>query len=322
MSPETRKRLAHGVAGLLVSGVAIAALVRHVDLRDVAGHLAGASWGWFVLLVGAKWAVAGAKGWRWRGVLREMEPQPLSGVFEALSIGYLMNLLLPLRLGELLRVGALKRRNPDASAASALASIGAERVLDALVLALLVSAMLPFVPAPDWVRTGTPLILVAALAVAGVAMARPVHDWLASRLPPRGPGGLARRVLDAASRGTAVLRRPRALAGTAALTGAIWLGDAFTSWCGMQALGLEVGYAGALVVTLLYAIGLMIPSAPVQVGTHQALTVLFLQPFGVPADQAVSFSLLLQAGNLLTWLPWGGHGLWRHAVAGRSSVPA
>ena len=174
---------------------------------------------------------------------------------------------------------------------------------------------LPAVDVPGWVKSGTGLLLFAMLAVIAVSMLKPLHDRALRWLPRGGVGGWARKVVSAASEGTAVLRTPGALARATAYTVLAWLGESLVFVGAVQALGLAIPYQGALVVTLLLAVGLLVPSAPGQIGTHQALSVLFLGAFGVTADGAISASLLLQAVAITTLGSIGGYVLVREAGA-------
>lgn len=288
--------------GLAVSAAAVLLLLRRVPLAAIGEHLRSVHLAWVGGMVAFKALLLWGKERRWRWVLKAMAPGPYRATLRAVTAGYFGNLILPLKLGEALRIAILRRHNSGVRAGDVLATIGSERLLDAAVLALLTSAVLPRVVAPPWMVTGVAVLAAALAAVLAVVITAPLHRRWLVRLRKSvwlgRPAELAEAVLAALTRGTAVLRRPGHLAAAVAWTLLIWVFEALVLWCGARALDLPVSYPAAVVVTLLYTFGLLIPSAPVQVGTHQALAVLFLAPFGVGEAAAVSLSLLLQAVSL------------------------
>jgi hypothetical protein len=301
--------------GLALSALALWLALRKTSLEQIGDVLSHVHWRWIPLMVSLKAAVLVVKAQRWKCELRAMAPGRYVGTFRAIGLGYFGNIVLPFKLGELLRVGLLRRHNPDVGVGDALATIAAERALDGAILALMVAAVLPAVEVPAWVMSSTIFLLAAMLGVIALAMLTPLHRFFLTRLPETGALGLGRKIIVALTRGTAVLRQPRPLAVASAYTALAWLGEALVFYAAVLALDVPIGFTGALVVTLLMSVGLLVPSAPGQIGTHQALSVLFLVPFGVDETTAVSVSFLLQAVALTTLGAIGGYVLIREAAA-------
>lgn len=291
--------------GLLVSAAAISVLLHRVSVAEIGQRLSRLKVSWLLALVLCKAILLSMKHSRWRQVLLAIGPGPWRGTFRAVSAGYFLNLVLPFKLGEAVRSMILRRHNPGATFGEGLATIGSERLLDAAVLTVLSLTVLPWIEAPGWLREGL-LLFVAALGLAVLAAAAApfLLGWI-ERLGSsrsRGLGRLVpilRTVTKTVRRGTAVWRDPGRLTRCVGWTLGIWCCDAFILLLATRALQSSVSYPAAIVVTLLYAFGLLIPSGPVQAGTHQALGVLFLTPFGMGEATAVSVSLVLQTANLL-----------------------
>jgi len=301
--------------GVALSAGALWLALSQTSLSEIGDALGQISWPWFPLMVALKASTLVVKDLRWRCELQAMAPGPYRRVFRCVGLGYFGNIVLPFKLGELLRVGLLKRHNPGVRFGDVLATIAAERALDGAVLAVMVGAVLHWASVPAWVMSGTILLLCAMVAVILLAIITPLHQLFLRILPENGPLGWARRVVQAITRGTAVLRKPRAMSLATAYTALAWLIESLVFFCGVQALGLQLGYSATLVVTLLLSVGLLIPSAPGQIGTHQALSVLFLEPFGIDPAAAVSISFLLQGVALTTLGGIGGYVLVREAGA-------
>ena len=301
--------------GILLSAGALWLALSRTSLAKIGDALAQVSWPWVALMIVLKASTLIIKDLRWRCELEAMAKGPYRCTFRSIGLGYFGNIVLPFKLGELLRVGLLRRHNAQVGFGDALATIAAERALDGAVLAIMVGIVLNWAVVPAWVLTGTILLLVAMLGVIAVSMLTPLHDFFLTRLPERGLLGVGRRVIVALTRGTAVLRQPRAAGLAAAYTALAWLIESLVFFSAIQALNIELAFSSVLIVTLLLSVGLLIPSAPGQIGTHQALSVLFLEPFGVDATTAVSVSFLLQGVALTTLGSIGGYVLIREAGA-------
>src|SRR6476646_1770704 len=130
------------IMGLVVSLVALALAFRGADLGVMAGALRKANY--FVLAVGIVFYIAGLffRALSWRVLLGKRVPYLRA--FEALNEGYLLNNLLPFRLGEIGRAYLVSRRN-NIPALEALSSIVVERVIDLLMVVILLVSFLPIV---------------------------------------------------------------------------------------------------------------------------------------------------------------------------------
>src|SRR5436190_19068348 len=109
--------------GILVSVAATALLLYVVDLREVAQALGEANPGLVVLcaltVLVAMWLKAG----RWRLFFPEPAKVRVEGLLEALYIGYMVNTILPLRAGEVVRAfvaAEIERANKSTALATVL----------------------------------------------------------------------------------------------------------------------------------------------------------------------------------------------------------
>ncbi|WP_428261285.1 lysylphosphatidylglycerol synthase transmembrane domain-containing protein [Haliangium sp.] len=295
MASSRSKRVVGLLVGLGVSALALALVLRRLSPAELGAALGAVSWGWLAPMAALRLTSMALRARRWRRTLGALQPRRYTYVFAAVGLGAAANIALPFKLGELLRVGLLKRHNPGVGTGDALATVAAERAVDGAILGLAALLALPFVAAPGWMWRGAGLLFAIMLTVAAAGALGPVHRWVSRRLPARGVLGLGRRVVLAFSRGTQVLRRPVDLAAITGWTALIWVCEASILWCAVRAAGHILAVPAALVVTLLYAVGLLVPSAPGQLGTHQALAVALLGPLGIAAAPAVSASIVLQA---------------------------
>src|SRR5260370_4420072 len=123
---------------------------------------------YFVLALGIDFYIAGLffRGLSWRVLLGKRVPYLRA--FEALNEGYLLNNLLPFRLGEFGRAYLVSRRN-NLPALEALSSIVVERVIDLLMVVILLVSFLPLIAGLNWAR-GTIVTSIALGVVAVVVL--------------------------------------------------------------------------------------------------------------------------------------------------------
>ena len=109
---------------------------------------------------------------RWSLLLRASDgsPLPLLKLWHAIAIGFAANNILPLRLGEVIRMGAISRIAP-VSFPSAFASVAVERIFDALTAMGLLAAALVVVDLPPGNPLADKVWLVGAAALLALAAA-------------------------------------------------------------------------------------------------------------------------------------------------------
>jgi glycosyltransferase 2 family protein len=270
------------------------------------------------------------RGFRWNLLIEKSERPPLRLVLSIGLVGYAAMVLLPFRLGEAARPALLysRARVPLGTSASV---VGAERILDGLVLStLLLVALLgaqQVSPLPDHIGAlPIPAAVIPGLAWAGVIVFGTLsvgmvafYLWRATfarliesvigRVSPR----LARRVADAAGSIAAGLRFLRD-APTAILFGlltvAYWGLSAVGIWLLLWACGIPSPHLDEAVVILgVLGLGLVVPNAPGFFGTFQISAysgmVLFYS-LGEVTRAGSAFVFLLYGIQILGILIMGG----------------
>jgi uncharacterized protein (TIRG00374 family) len=129
-------------------------------------------------------------------------------------------------------------------------------------------------------------------------MVRWVHACLRP-LPSRIAGSF-RRLFHAFMAGLEALTDKRQLFYLFTYSLWLWMWFVAAYWCGVKSLDLDVTHdlpmiRASLLSVALVAVFIMIPAAPGFVGTFQAGCIVALGVFGVPKQEALSFSLLTHA---------------------------
>jgi uncharacterized protein (TIRG00374 family) len=300
------------VAGLIVTVAGVVFAVRGVALDDTADALRESNLWWLVPSFFVFCAGVGLRGLRWWALFHVDQRPPLREVTRALLVGYFFNNILPMRAGEAARVISLHGRSRT-SRAETVGTVVAERVFDLLALLAILFAAYPWLPELSWVRAAAIFALAVVFGVAVLVFVlirwedRAIH-WLLSPLRRVRRDGFAERVEHAAvnaTRGLVAIRDPRVAIEAMALTVASWVVLSFSYWILMHAFALELPFVAGLLVTITINMGLILPSAPAALGVFEAATVIALDTFDIPRDEALSYALVLHLLNLVPFLVAG-----------------
>ncbi len=292
------------LVGGVISVVCVALVLRGVRLDEVWRALAATD----PVAIGATILVmlltTVVRTWRWQTLIAGLGRAPYLPTFSSLMVGYLVNNIVPLRTGELVRVYLLNRAT-SLSRGGLLATVALERTLDGLFLVGCLAVLVRLLPFPDWAyRAG----LLAGLVFLGVALALGlassrrvgvlVRSQVLARLPAR-PGTAATQLWDRVSEGVRALRRPDRAALVLAQTGCVWLLEFATAYLALVALRLQVPVAAAVLLTVAVGLGGIVPSGPSAVGTYEFLVVSSLAVFAVASGPALALAALLHGLTFL-----------------------
>jgi uncharacterized membrane protein YbhN (UPF0104 family) len=300
---HSRASLVGLAIGVPLSAVFLWLAVRNADLDEVRSVLGEADLGLVAVAVVAIGGVYLGQATRWRAIART--PTVSTGRFAEMVVsGVAVNNVLPGRVGDLLRARWLQvaARIP---AGRALATVFLDRVFDVVALVAFLAMSLPFVASTEWLRRIAFGGLVLLVAVALVLVGARVYIRRKARERRSGRGLLRRVARDTVEGLAAPLGRVRAL-GLGGLSLAVWGTWALAAWLVARSLGIELTLVEAIFVTAVINLGVAIPSSPGFIGTYQWLGVSALALFDVPTEEALAFSILMQAVWYVPTLVVGG----------------
>ena len=238
---------------------------------------------------------------RWRILLLPQRGLRHGNLFGATNVGYLVNDVLPFRLGEIARVFLIDQLENTGKVRS-VGSIAVERGIDVIAMILLVISLFPFIDEPSWTRGPALIIAIAVVMMfALLIVLSHVNEterafWKAwFRRVPRVGVQIedAANVLLAALR---PLRNLRTLGAVLGLTCVIWVSGTLSFLMVMKAFHLDVGYPAAALVIGATTLGMIVPSSPGYVGVFHAIAVKTLtEVFGVPKEQALTYAFAQHA---------------------------
>ena len=265
----------------------------------------------FLLTVAAKTA-------RWQVFFER--PPSFGSMFAAITIGQAGNFLLPARLGDVMRIYVLGRRE-GTPAALTVGTIAAEKLIELIVLLGLSLLLAPFVPLPAWLwepsaRLG--LLVGAGLVLSGLiflqqSRLRGLWAWIGLKILRAEPARTAAQ-FDLSMSGLSSLRRWPRLFALAAWSALIWAMMIATNYLLFLALPLTPSWLMATVLLLVLQVGVAVPSTPGKVGVFQTLVILTLSLFAVDRALAFSYGLLLYLIIAVPQLLAAGPFAWQELV--------
>lgn len=309
--------------GILISIVATVMLFYVVNPWEVLDAISHANPVALVAVVLTVLLAMWAKAIRWKLFFPRPDEVRLSALHESLYIGYMVNTVLPLRAGEVVRA-FVAAETERVSKSTTLATVLIEKVLDLGTMALLLFLLgLIFPDLPDSARyaaylSGIGLVVaVACIVFALVArgLATRLANWMEARVPllaKIGVAGLLNDFLD----GLAFARNPVTLFWVLVWTLVQWTISASTVTLAMVSVGIVGGTPYELLqMTLLVLVAtnlsMAIPSAPGYVGVFHGVFVATLALFAVQEERATAAAVVEHALVFGTFIVGGAYYLLR-----------
>ena len=310
---------------IALSAVFLWLAVRKVDWNEALAALRSANYVWVALMLPVTvWSLF-IRAQRWRVFLHAVGVPTLRTLVSANNIGFMAIMVLPLRMGEVVRPVLLSRR-AQLSLSGVLASTLLERIFDMFTILFLFGVSASLVTVSDVrVRQMGWVLSAMALAVAALILLIRLREATALRLArgicDRLPANIAEHVysfLEGFVGALRMLDSPAAFARAFAWSLYLWLAIAVVYVFGFWAFHMDVPEVrGALVLTALVAIAVSVPSAPGFIGAFQLGCVLGLRIFGVAESAAIAFSLVVNLTQIVGVIAAGLYSLWVENISFR-----
>jgi glycosyltransferase 2 family protein len=296
--PSRSSSILKTIPGYAIALLCLIWVFHDIRINDLIGSIATINWWWVAAAVLLDILSYVCQGMRWRLLLHPICRISTSQSTQAIYAGLFVNEILPMRLGEILRIYLISRWTAVRFAAI-IPSILVERFFDAIWLALAFGITVFAVPLPKYLVDSEEILGFAALAATvlfiylvfhkkGSGAAKPLNAKRYGR-PVRWLSGL----LDKMAGGIRDIGRSRFFYSSFGISIFLLLGQILSYWFVMLAFGLELSFWHGVAVFLIVHIGTVIPSAPSNVGTYQFFTVVGLTLFGLDKTLATSFSVVV-----------------------------
>jgi len=252
---------------------------------------------------------------RWRILLRPSFPQiRYWPVYAAMNAGYMINNVLPLRLGEVFRAYFLGKAE-QISKSSILATIVVERLIDTLAMLVLLGITIFFFPFPGWIRNALFYLGGAIILLIVFLFALLINtDWtlgflrkLLKPFPQKWTEPLL-KVIGSFSGGLEILRSSHhymAVLGHTVVLQTSYIVSTFFTLMAFNLVSPEFPailsnpLLASVVLLVIITIGVGLPSAPGAVGTFHGIVAFGVSLFGVSAETSMGFAIILHLANYI-----------------------
>jgi uncharacterized protein (TIRG00374 family) len=314
--PGARNRLLRIVPGFLVSALAVLLLALAIDWHKTVDAWKGAQL-WtlapaLLLILCAMFTRAIA----WRCLMGNAVP--LGRCFWNLNISYLLNGLLPFRLGDVARAYLVSRDRAGAPAqvttGAALSAVALERMFDLIFTCVLVLSIFPLIAGAEWggqiliSAFGLALFFFLGLLLLGSSRMRILK--LAAAVAEKSP--FLRPVLEMLEHflnGLAEVRNLRR-----SIPAFFWIVVTMSLWAAEYWIVLRGFFPAAPVYWGLLSlvgglIGVALPSAPSSLGVFEGFVTVVLTMGGLSRDSALAYAIAIHLLNIVALSALGALGL-------------
>jgi uncharacterized membrane protein YbhN (UPF0104 family) len=339
----TKKKALSLITGGAVSAAAFYFAIRNVPATDLIAYMTEVNYVWIlptVLLIAGSFVV---KAYRWQILLGAGDKVRLRQAYHPMMIGFMINCILPGRVGEVARPIVL-RQQTGVPFTTGIATLAAERIFDIfLLLGLFAGVMAKVeidpglsVALPEWAGSyrltnaelmaafdgilKLSLVLMAGILMVGFDASRKWVNAAISAAPSVlfFTGGTVREkirqkvclpmtgLVENFAVGFAQMKNPKTLLLCVCLSIAAWImgaGSFYTMSLGCPGIGLGFAEIAATLVIVCFFIAL--PSVPGYWGIWEAGGVFALYLFGVAGKDAAGYTLVNHAVQIVSTVALG-----------------
>jgi uncharacterized protein (TIRG00374 family) len=251
-------------------------------------------------------AVLIARTARWSVLLIKLrKEESFARLFATLNIGYFLNNILPLRVGDVARA-CLWGRWTGVSKAATLSTIALEHVIDLGAAFVCFLILLPFVFLPNyflWMGLSLGMVSILIIVFLMIVVRRQslvvnAVAYLQSILPILAKLRIE-AIVSSLMEGLLSIRELRRGLVLTLWTLLISLGQAIFIYLIFCSLKMNATFIVVIAVMVFTSLGMIIPSAPGSLGVYHLAAVSALGLFGIGGKQAVGFALVLHGLSYL-----------------------
>ncbi|MBI9084474.1 MAG: flippase-like domain-containing protein [Desulfobacterales bacterium] len=311
--------------GALISAVALYLAFRNVPFGDLVAYLAAIDPFWALSSVAVVMVSFTLRAYRWQVILGSSHRIGFKNAYHPLMIGFMLNCILPGRVGELARPAVLKKQEGVAYT-TGLATVAVERTFDVILLLLMLVVVLATVeidPSIDLTfgsyhlnretlmaigsgMTRIGIVLIAGIVLVSLEKTRQMivtAVWFLPNLLVFAGMGAKERIhrrlcaplvgiIDNIATGFEMVKQPGRLSLCMVLSALIWgLGAVSYYMVALAVPGLSLSFGEISTVMIIICFFIALPSVPGFWGIWEAGGVFALTLFGVSSGEAAGYAL-------------------------------
>jgi glycosyltransferase 2 family protein len=286
--------------GLLLTVALLVYCFYDFDFHSVIKAISSVHFLYLIPLIFLEAAIAYIRTARLKYLIDPVKDIKVNSLYPIYCIGMMTNLLMPYLTGQVARIYLLSRRGKLRKTFLVTTTM-LEVIFDGLALVGITLLISLFIVMPSEVHAWHFFVLAGLLVLATIFLfwlsrrtgkSAGILGVVLSKLPTR----LRKRVDEIRSSflaGLETLRSSKHLLMVSLLSILSWVAQATLVYILILAFGFNIKIWGAVVITTIITIMMIIVLSPVNIGTFQAATRAALLPFGIIKSEALAFSFLL-----------------------------
>ena len=318
--------------GIIVSVAALYFAFRNVPFGELLAYLSSINY-WWVLPSAVTGILSFAlRTYRWQIILRSAKSLSFWPAFHPLMIGFMLNCILPGRVGEVARPVILQK-NENVPFSVGLATVAVERMFDLILLIALLACVLTFVPIdPNLNMTfgghhlnrdtlmaissgivQLSLVLIAGIILVSIQKTRQLICQLILQFPtllfflrPTAINTIRQKLsipvvrqIDNFASGFTLVKQPKSIALCVLISTAIWVMSALSYYImALGCPGVNLSFLEIFAMMIIICFFIALPSAPGFWGLWEAGGIFALAIFGVTEEIAAGYTLANHAIQL------------------------
>jgi len=309
--------------GILLSLISLIWLIYTTDWAETWRALTEADYGLVLLAIGLNLFSIPLRTIRWRLMFSPHNLPPFGRLTAIMLIGQAINVIVPARLGDLVRASLVETERTS----YVLGTLLMQGALDLLMLAGLVMVLLFQLSLPGWWRgSGQALLFTSAMAllfVLGLVLGRRQILRLLTGVVERWPQLKGRRLLGIVEqflRSLDAFNNPLTLGWAIFYSLLIWGVYGSVNYVLLAAVGVQPSLLAAFFLLVVLQLGIAVPSSPGRIGVYHYLSVQALAVFGVGGAQALTFAIILHLISIIMPIILGAGLAWQMKVQLTPSV--
>lgn len=310
-----------GALGIIVSLLAIYFIVVQIDAERFFSTLLTADYRFLIPCIFFLVLGLFTRAFRWRVLLTNQ--LPYNRAFSIMNVAYLVNGILPMRIGEVARIYLTTRVKNPIPAMQTASTIVIERLLDLLAVVVMMLLALTVAPVPPQLQyagaIGAGMAICGFIVLIAVARQRKMTEqfilWLTTKIPLLARMRIEKFVGDFLD-GLMPILDLRSLSQAIFWTLFSWILSVTAGYILMFAFFEQ----GDLVATMLFiaaaALAVALPAVPGNIGTYEASILLALVALGYEqSDAAIAFAITVHVVNVFVHVSMGMVGFIQEGIS-------
>lgn len=287
--------------GLLISIVFIYFIFLNVDLSEIWQNLRSLSWYLYLVLLVIYLINLMLRTLRWQIVIQQAHKVKFKHIFKALVYGYMLNQLLPIKVGEVARAEYLTQKN-HINRSFMLGSVAVERVFDMLVIVFFFGISVLFSDTvmsrleSNWMPVFILLVgfILIIILFLNLEILKNISKYLPNKLRK-----ITDSVIDNLNKSFKIFYSLKNVFKISVVTIVVWILTCLSCFLIINELGIQIPFYAYFFIVSAGTFGMIIPSTSGNIGVYHGVAMASLMLFMVSKEQALSYAIIAHAFDFL-----------------------